>query len=418
MSENAHDVMTREAVAPERASGPFSPQYLGFATAMSLSSLGDSAWYISLTWTLIRHTSPSATGLFLALAGLPRLIMLLGGGVIADRYGPKKLMVYADLLRCAVMLLAATLVAVAGPSISVLFVAAVLLALCSAFFIPASGSLKPLLLEDRDLVRGNALFTFGSRGGQALGSPLGAILIVTAGIPAVALVNAASFAVSAYAAWKVRYVRQPVLQPVQRPPFFTSVAEGFRYLRTQHRLAIVMLMVGLTELSCAAPVNIGLVLLAPRLHSAATGAGLLLTAYTVGAIGSAVLTMLWPPVRRSGSSLVLGTLVAGIAVCTLGFVRSLPIALALYLAMGLATGQFSVVLVSMLQRWCDRAVMGRVMAVLSIITFGAVPISNLLIGSLIQYIGLGVGMASFGSLCLVCTVLAALHPQLRRARLD
>lgn len=401
-----------------RRGGPFSTQFLSFATAMSLSSLGDSAWYIALTWTLVQHTSPSRTGLFLALAGLPRLIMLLGGGVVADRYGPKRLMVYADVLRCAVMVLAAGMVALAGPSISVLFVAALLLAFFSAFFIPASGAVRPLLLEEPDLVRGNALFTFGSRGGQALGSPIGAVLIGLAGVPLVALVNAASFAVSAVAAWRVRYVRLPVAQPVQRPPFLRSVAEGFRYLATERRLALLVLLVGLTELACAAPVNIGLVLLAPKLHSAATGAGLLLTAYTIGAIVSSVLTMIWPPTRRSGSSLVLGTLFAGLAVGTVGFVHSLPLALVLYLVMGLATGQFSVVLISMLQRWCDRAVIGRVMAVLSIVTFGAVPLSNLVTGSLIEYTGLGAAMAGFGLLSLACTAIVALHPQLRRARLD
>lgn len=412
-------VVTAAPAAPEEPSGgPFSTRFLAFATAMSLSSLGDSAWYIALTWTLIQHVSPSDTGLFLALAGLPRLIMLLGGGVIADRYGPKRLMVYADLLRCLVMLAAAVLIVLAGLSISTLFVAALLLAFFSAFFIPASGAVRPLLLEDHDLVRGNAVFTFGSRGGQALGSPIGAGLIALAGVPLVALVNAASFAVSALAAWRVRYVRQPVSRPVQRTPFLRSVGEGFGYLRHQHRLALVVLLVGLTELSCAAPVNIGLVLLAPQLHQSAAGAGLLLTGYTVGAILSSVLTMIWPPTRRSGVSLILGTLAAGAAVAIIGFLHSFPVALALYLVMGLTTGQFSVVLISMLQRWCDRAVTGRVMAVVSIISFGAVPVSNLVTGALVEYTGLGVAMAAFGTLSLVCAAIALAHPQLRQARLD
>lgn len=401
-----------------RAGSAYSARYLGFTTAMSLSSLGDSAWYIALSWTLIRHTSASNTGLFLALAGLPRLLMLLGGGVIADRYGPKKLMVYADALRCVVMLAAAGLAAYAGPSLPLLFVAALLLALFSALFIPASGAIKPLLLEDGDLVRGNALYVFGARGGSALGGPIGAVLVSTAGVPVVALVNAVSFIVSAIASWRVRYVREPAAQPVQKPPFHRSVAEGFRYLRTEHRLALVVLLVGLTELSCAAPVNIGLVILAPRLHSSASGAGLLLTAYTVGAILSSVVTMLWPPKRRSGASLILGTLVAGLAVASMGALHSLSIAFLFYLVMGLATGQFSVVLISMLQRWCDRAVIGRVMAVLSIVTFGAVPIANVLTGVLIQYISLELTMILFGSLCIGCAVLAAATPQLRRAHLE
>lgn len=415
--------MSEAVIAPGPAgkvapSGPFSRHFLGFAIAMSFSALGDSAWYIALTWTLIQHASPGRTGLLLAVAGLPRLIMLLGGGVIADRYGAKRLMVLADLLRCLVMLLAAVLIALAGPSLSVLFVAALLLALFSAFFIPASGAVRPLLLEDRDLVRGNAVFSFGSSGGQALGSPIGAGLIALAGVPLVALVNAASFAVSAVAAWRVRYVRQPASQPVQRPPVLRSFGDGFRYLRTQRRLALVVLVVGLTELSCAPPVNVGLVLLAPKLHQAAGGAGLLLTGYTVGAIGSLVLTMVWPPKRRSGASLVLGTLLAGLTVASIGFLHSLPIALLMYLVLGISTGQLGVVLMSMLQRWCDRAVTGRVMAVVSIVSFGSVPVANLLTGWLVSSIGIGTTMLAFGLLSVAGSAVALAHPQLRQARLD
>lgn len=400
------------------ASGPFSRRFLGFATAMSLSALGDSAWYIALTWTLVQHASPGRTGLLLAVAGLPRLIMLLGGGVIADRYGPKRLMVLADLLRCLVMLLAAVLLALAGPSVPVLFAAALLLALFSALFIPASGAVRPLLLADRDLVRGNAVFSFGSSGGQALGSPVGAGLLALAGVPLVALVNAASFAVSAVAAWRVRYVRQPARQPGQRPPFLRSVGDGFRYLRTQHRLALVVLVVGLVELSCAPPVNIGLVLLASKLHQAAGGAGLLLTGYTVGAIGSTVLTMVWPPKQRSGASLVLNTMLAGLAVGSIGLLHSLPLALLTYLVIGATTGQLGVLLMSMLQRWSDRAVTGRVMAVVSILSFGSVPVANVLTGWLVPSIGIGTTMAAFGLLSLMGSAVALAHPQLRRARLD
>ena len=403
------------AKSPGRA---YSARYLGFTTAMSLSALGDAAWYIALTWTLIRHTSPANAGLFLALAGLPRLIMLLGGGVIADRYGPRKLMVYADVARGAVMLLAAGCIALSGNSLSVLFVAALLLALFSALFIPASGAVKPLLLDDGELVRGNALYIFGARGGQALGAPLGAGLIAAAGVPLVALVNAASFAVSAFASWRIGYVRQPPAQPATKPPFHRSLAEGFRYLRTERRVALVVLLVGLTELSCAPPVNLGLVVLAPRLHTGAGGAGLLMTAYTVGAIGSSLITMAWPPKRRSGASLVLGTLAAGLCVAGIGFVHQLAVGISLYVLMGIATGQFSVVLISMLQRWSAPAVIGRVFAVLSIVTFGAAPLGNLLTGVLIEHLSLGVTMTMFGLLSIVCSLLAVTAPQLRRANLE
>ncbi|MFD0568992.1 MFS transporter [Kitasatospora gansuensis] len=158
---------TENEPVPKRADGPLGLNYLSFTGAMSLSQLGDSAWYVALTWTLIRDVSPAMTGTVLMLASLPRLIGLLGGGVIADRSGPRRVMVITDLLRGVVMLAAALAVGLSTPSVPILLGAALLLAFISAFFIPASGSVKPLILADKDLVRGNALFVFGIRGGQA-----------------------------------------------------------------------------------------------------------------------------------------------------------------------------------------------------------------------------------------------------------
>ena len=143
-----------------------------------------------------------------------------------------------------------------------------------------------------------------------------------------------------------------------------------------------------------------------------------MTAYTVGAIGSSLITMAWPPKRRCGASLVLGTLVAGLCVAGIGFVHQLAYAIALYVLMGIATGQFSVVLISMLQRWSEPALIGRVFAVLSIVTFGAAPLGNLFTGVLIEHLSLGVTMTIFGLLSIACALLAVTTPQLRQANLE
>jgi MFS family permease len=139
--------------------------YLGFTGAMGFSALGDASWYVALTWTLARNVGPAVEGLLLALASMPRMVALLGGGLLAGRRGPRRVMVVSDLLRCLVMVAAAGAIALSSPSVPLLFTVAVLVALLSAFFIPASGAVKPLLLDDRDLVRGNALYVLGLRGG-------------------------------------------------------------------------------------------------------------------------------------------------------------------------------------------------------------------------------------------------------------
>jgi MFS family permease len=392
--------------------------YLGFTGAMGLAALGDASWYVALTWTLARNVGPAVEGALLALAALPRMVALLGGGLLAARRGPRRVMVVSDLLRCLVMLAAAGLIALSSPSVPLLFTAAVLVALLSAFFIPASGAVKPLLLEDRDLVRGNALYVLGLRGGQALGGPLGAWLLGLGGVALVAVVNAVGYAASAVASWRVRYRRRPPRPvPTERPQFGAQLAQGLRYLRFERGVLLVLLLIGLTELACAPAVNLGLVLLSHRLHSGAVGAGLLLTAYTLGAVASSLLALALPPLRRGGPALIVDTALAGGCLLGAGQLHSLWPVLALYALLGLVTGRSGVILVSLTQRLTPGAFRARVMAVLSLIVYGSAPLGNLVFGLLAGSLGLGWTLAAFACLAFAATVTTALTPRLRSAHL-
>ncbi|MFJ9517234.1 MFS transporter [Kitasatospora sp. NPDC101801] len=418
---------TENEPVPKRADGPLGLNYLSFTGAMSLSQLGDSAWYVALTWTLIRDVSPAMTGTVLMLASLPRLIGLLGGGVIADRSGPRRVMVITDVLRGAVMLAAALVVSLSTPSVPVLLGAALLLAFISAFFIPASGSVKPLILADKDLVRGNALFVFGIRGGQAAGGPIGAWLIALGGVPLVAVANAVSFLLSAFASARVRYTREPVAPPAPadpaapapaKPPFKEMLLDGLRYLRRERRIRLVILVIALTELACAPPVNIGLVLLSNRLDAGATGAGLLLTGYTVGAVASSVVTMTWPPGRRGGLVLTLGVAASAVCLTAMAFIDSLLIGMLLYGVLGLVTGQFGLVLVSMAQRWTEPAMRGRVMSVLSLAIFACAPLANVAVGTMVTLLGFSTAMTVFAAFAVAAALIVVGTPSLRGVRLD
>jgi MFS family permease len=402
---------------PAVSASAFGLNYLGFTGAMGLASLGDAAWYIALTWILARSVSPGAAGTLLAIAALPRVVALLGGGVLADRSGPRRVMVLTDLGRSAAMLGAAALVVLSGPSVPLLFTTAALIALLSAFFIPAAGAVKPLLLDDRDLVRGNALYVLGLRGGQAAGGPIGAWLIGFGGVAAIALVNAGGYLVSAFASGRVRYTRPPAPPPARRP-FRRELTDGLRYLASQRSIRLAMVLIALTELACAPPVNLGLVLLSRRLDSGAAGAGLLLTAYTLGAVLSSVLAMVLPPLRRGGLALIADTALAGGCLIALGWMHHLWAALLIYAVLGLVTGQSGVVLVSYTQRLTAAEVRGRVMAVLSLVIYGAAPLANLGYGLLVGGMGFNLSMVLFGSLGLAACVITLLTPELRSVRLD
>ncbi|MFI8304172.1 MFS transporter [Streptomyces sp. NPDC085927] len=420
---------TGEMEATAARTGPVSSRYLSFVGATGLSSVGDAAWTIALASTVVESAGPATAGTVLALAGVPRIVALLGAGAVADRHGAARVMVWSDLARCVLMAVAAVAVAVTGPSVPVLFAVAAALGLLGAFFLPASGALRPLLLPPEHLVRGNALYLIGLRTGQAAGGPVGAWLLGLGGMVVVAAVNAVSFLLSAVAVAFCRPRRegkaaeppgdtQDAHEAQDRTRLITRVVEGMRYAAGHRDLRLLLCVVGLVELAGAGPVNVGLVLLADSLGAGAAGAGVLLSAFTVGA-AAAFLTSLALPVRRRVTAVLVACLAGqALVLVLLGHVHAVALAAVGYGLMGAVTAQASLVLMSLIQRSSTREMRGRVMALMSLLSFTAPLAGNVVMGVAVGSFGFAVTLGLHGVVAAASIAVFLNSRTLRGARLD
>ena len=415
--------MTTTLATPPRTRHPGSAGYLAFVAGTGLSTLGDAAWMIALTSTLTGLASPATVGGALALAQLPRVVAMLGGGAMSDRRGPARVMIGADLLRFGLMTAAAAVVALFGPDLPLLVVLAALLAFLGAFFVPASGALRPQLLPPEHLVRGNALYLVGLRGGQAAGGPVGAWLFGVGGIAAVAVANAVSFLVSAAA---VRFCTGPLARTAPEPaavtapvpPLRTRIADGLRHVGRSRELTVLMIVVALVELAASGPVNVGLILLSNGMRLGAAGAGLLLAGFTVGATAAYLVSLVVPVRARAGAAGLAGMAVQALALGALGQAGSLWPAVAEFALLGAVASLISLVLTTLIQRRADTAVRGRVMSIMSLLSYGAVPVGSATVGALIEWAGRGPTMLIQAALSVAALVAFAATPELRGARLD
>ncbi|MEU8631877.1 MFS transporter [Amycolatopsis sp. NPDC048633] len=386
--------------------------FLGLVLAMGLSSFGDAVWLIALSVTLVGTAGPALAGLVLALGSLPKVLTLLVGGAVADRTGPRRVLVTTDLIRAGAMLGGAAAVLVVGPELPLLAGLIVVMAVASAFFIPASDALRPNLLPPEHLVRGNAVYLAAVRGGQAAGGALGSWLAGLGGLVTVAVVNGVSFGISALAAGKTKTLGKP--EPRERVKIRqlgTEIGEGCRYVARRPALRTAMIVTGLLELSGAGPINLGLVLL-----GGTQGAGWLLTAMTLGASLAFVVSVKWPPREKAGRLATCG-LAAQVGCLALLASGSLAVGIAAFFTLGLVAGLTALVLVSLAQRWATPEMRGRVMSILALFTLAATPVGNLLIGVLTETIGVPLTMFAHAAVALVALALLVATPALGRAAL-
>ena len=181
-------------------SGPLAvPSFRLLAGGQFASTIGDFCYAVALPWLVLStHGGAILLGIVLACYGVPRTVLIPVGGVLADKVGPRTLMLAADAARCVLVAVLALLAAGHTASLAALGPIAALIGAGEGLFIPASFAIMPSLLDEERLTAGNALSTAAVQAGSLLGPALGGALVAaTHASTAAFAVDAASFAVSA-----------------------------------------------------------------------------------------------------------------------------------------------------------------------------------------------------------------------------
>jgi len=211
----------------------------------SLISLGGD-WFllVALFGLALEFTGSAVSVAALIVAQeIPFGVASLIGGVLADRFDRRRLMVVCDVAR-SVLCLGFLFVNDA----SMMWLAYLLLAVISSFsavFDPASSAALPNLVEPRELGPANALS--GSLWGTmlAVGAALGGIVAAVLGRDAAFLIDASSFAVSGIL---IARIRRPFSAERTEEPeanVIRATVETVRYARRDHRvLALVTVKAG------------------------------------------------------------------------------------------------------------------------------------------------------------------------------
>jgi MFS family permease len=187
----------------------------------TVSQIGDSAFVVALGWRAFTLTHrPSSLGIVLMVEALGLVATLLIGGVLADRYSRKLLLIGSDGARAVVIAVLTALDATGHLSFGILIALVALHGLGSGLFQPAFGGILPLLVEEPSLGSANALIGVSRQVAFVVGPGLAGAIYGLAGSSAIFAADAGSFLVSAAVLSFARprvYERGPVAFQVLLP---------------------------------------------------------------------------------------------------------------------------------------------------------------------------------------------------------
>ena len=351
------------------------------------STIGDYCYAVALPWLVLSsHGGAILLGTVLACYGVSRLVLIPAGGVLADKVGPRTIMLAADTGRCVLVAAMAVLAARHTASLAVLGPVAACVGAGEGLFIPASAAIMPSLLDGERLAAGNAISTAAMQAGSLLGPALGGGLVAATHASTWAFgIDAASFAVSGLTL--VLIPGKAASEVAAASADGGGAGQGVLALLKRSRVLQVLLGVVIAaNLAGGGESEVALPSLAHARYGAA-GYGALLACFAAGGVIGTL------------SAARTGTLRLPIMFASVVFLaESVTIALTPYLGgeagaaamlflTGAANGLGNVTALTVLQKWTPPALLGRVMGVVMLCAFGTFPLSVAVSGVLVRHLG-------------------------------
>ena len=296
---------------PERLAALRERNYRLFFTGQAFSTLGDSMTPVAISFAILDRGGTAAQVGWVLGAGTAAMV----GGAVADRWPRRRVMLVADVVRCAVQAAVAALLVAGHWHVWELVVLEALWGAGAAFFTPAMTGLLSQLLTGEALAQGNALQALSWSVGSVAGPALAGVLVATSGPGPAVAIDGGTFLVSA--AMLARLALPPSAARTTATSMLADLRQGWLVVRSRTWLWVIVVEFSLWNLLVYAPVVVlGAVVAKTHLGGAAAW-GAIWSAFGLGALGGALVALHFRPRRP----LVAAT------VATAGFIP-LPVLLA------------------------------------------------------------------------------------------
>ncbi|MDA3642944.1 MFS transporter [Saccharopolyspora indica] len=378
------------------------PAFRRLAGGRTAAELGNAVAPVAIAFAVLDLTgSVVDIGIVVGARSLANVVLLLLGGVLADRLPRQAILQGAQFGAAASQALVAASVLLGFASVPLLVLLGVANGAAAALSLPAAASLTPKTVPAHLLAPANALLRLGVNGGRIIGVSVGGAVAAISGAGVALVVSAVSFAV---AALFFRGVRLPHVAVPGRSRPLAEIREGWREFRSRRWVWVVVgqFMV-INAVTAGALTVIGPVIADETIGRAAWG--LALGAQTAGALVGGIVAARWQPKRALGFGVAIGILEA-LPLVVLSQPPSVLLLLAAMFVTGMALEQFGVAWEVSLQENVPEDKLARVYSYDMLGSFIALPVGEVAAGPLAEHLGIAPVLLGGAIAVLVVTGLA------------
>ncbi|MFD8784608.1 MFS transporter [Kitasatospora sp. NPDC059599] len=353
--------------------------YQAMFWSQTCTDLAEQFLIVSIAWAALHTFGGGRLGLVLAAWAIPRGLLLLFGGVLADRKDRRTVGIAVGALLCLLNLAAAAITH--RSELWAWLALAVCLGVLDAVRLPIGSSMLPLLVDRERLVQANRWVSLREWGAMTGGPALGGALVALLGSGGTLVTAAGMYALSS-----VLLTLLPPLGRGQeaRKPVLADLSGGLAFVLRHRRLRVLLPTFAMANLFVLGLIGVGIPLFAKEVVKAGPqGLGILSGAFGAGLVLGTLLCHRLPTRWQQSQRVIFGLfMVSDGLLAVVGIAPNLPLAAVAYAAGGLAAGPAATYYRTLLQALPPEEYLGRVNSIARATSFGLEPASTAGVGAL------------------------------------
>ncbi|NBD33270.1 MAG: MFS transporter [Cyanobacteria bacterium] len=379
----------------------FYKNYCFFFVGQAFSLIGTWITQVATVWLVYQLTS---SVFLLGLGGfagqVPNFVIAPFGGILADQWSPRRILVITQTLSMIQSLALAALALTGTIQVWHIILLSVLQGVINAFDIPARQTFVRKVVENKEDL-GNAIALNSSlvNGARLIGPAIAGLLITAVGVNLCFLIDSVSYVgvIAVLLAMKTtpRTISSPKVSSWHR------LKEGFTYAFEFPCIRSILFLLALVSF-IGMPYTVLVPIVAIQLLNGSSDTlGFLMASSGVGAlIGSIYLSCRQTSIGLE-KIMVFSPTTLGIGLVALSLSRSLKLSLLIMLLIGFSITMQIVSSNTFLQTIVEDDKRGRVMSLYTMLLSGTLPFGNLLVAGLADEIGISNTLVISGFFCVL-----------------
>lgn len=367
------------------------------ALGQFVSFMGTMITSVALPYQIYHLTQSTLMVGLLSLAQLvPLLFTALVGGVFADRYHRRMMLLVSELLMAIGCILLAYNSTLSAPHIWIIFVVASAMSAVNGLHRPALDSITQQIVDKKDLPSVGAITTFKFSVCMIGGPAIGGLIISHFGIVVTYIVDFVTFIISLAALFMMSNIPKPM--PAKDESTWAALKSGFKYAMSRQELVgtyvvdFVAMIFGMPNALFPA---------IAQTYGGAQTLGMLYSAPAVGAIVISFMSGWTSSIKRHGAAIAVAATLWGVAIILFGLTKNFWLALFFLALAGAFDGISGVFRMMMWNETIPNEFRGRLSGIEMISYLSGPKLGDTEAGLIAAAFGVTVSIVSGGVLCVV-----------------